>query len=134
MDRKTYDGYLAKFNARDYHGVLEYFAENFEVSFAGYSLRSRAAVLDFYRFLHGYVEETIAIDRFLSDESTLVLEARVHLLGIKDLSPEAARKAGFERLAAPPAGKILVIPQFIHYHLEGGKFVKALCAVVEPGE
>lgn len=72
MDRQTYDGYLAEFNARDYHGVLAYFAEEFEVGFAGYSLKSRAQVLDFYRFLHTYVKETITIDRFLSDERTPV--------------------------------------------------------------
>ena len=132
MDRQTYDGYLAKFNARDYDGVLDYFAQDFEVSFAGYSLRSRAAVLDFYRFLHSYIKETIVIDRFLSDDRTLVLEARVQLEGIRELTFEDAKRAGFERLAAPPPGVSLVIPQFIHYHLEGGKFVRALCAVFEP--
>ncbi len=132
MERKAYDEYLAKFNARDYHGVLSYFAEEFEVSFAGYSLRSRAEVLNFYRFLHTYVQEHIVIDRFLSDERTLVLEARVKLTGVRPLTPGIAKSAGFERLAAPPVGQSLEIPQFIHYHLEGGKFVKALCAVFEP--
>ncbi len=132
MDRKTYDGYLAKFNARDYHGVLTYFADEFAVSFAGYALRSRAEVLNFYRFLHSYVEETITIDRFLSDECTLVLEARVRLTGVRELTRDIAKSAGFERLAAPPVGTSLEIPQFIHYHLVGGKFVKALCAVFEP--
>jgi hypothetical protein len=42
----------------------------------------------------------------------------------------AAIAAGFERLTTPPAGETIVIPQFIHYHLEGGKFARALCAIV----
>jgi SnoaL-like domain len=130
MDRQTYDGYLRLFNARDYDGVLEWFAPRFEVRFAGYCLDSRQQVKDFYRFLHAYVREEIFVDRFVGDAHTVALEARVQLTGLKALPPEAARAAGFERLLAPPPGATIVIPQFIHYHLEGGKFARALCAVV----
>jgi hypothetical protein len=81
VDRQTYDSYLRLFNARDYDGVLTWFAPQFEIRFGGYSLTTRT-------------------------------------------------QAGFERLLTPAAGETIVIPQFIHYHLEGGKFARALCAIV----
>jgi len=132
MDRKAYDEYLARFHARDYDGVLSFYAERFEVTFAGYTLRSREAVRSFYGFLHRYLRETVIVDQFMSNDRMVVLEARVRLEGLQELTPEAARAAGYERLMTPPVGQIVEIPQFIHYHLEGGKIVKALCAVFEP--
>jgi hypothetical protein len=80
MERHRYDEYLARFNARDYRGVLEFYAPRFEVRFAGVTLRGPQHLLDFYGFLHQYLAETITI----------------------------------------------------HYRLEGGRFVEAVCAVVDP--
>jgi len=132
MNRRTYDQYLKHFNARDYDAVLTFFAPEFEVSFAGYSLRTPAAVRSFYGFLHHHVRETIQIDAFVSNDDMIAMEARVRLEGLRELTPQIARAAGFERLMAPAVGQVLEIPQFIHYHLRAGKFVKALCAVFEP--
>jgi hypothetical protein len=132
MDRRTYDEYLARFNARDYEAVLSYYAPRFEIAFAGYAFRTREAVRSFYGFLHQYVSESILIDAFVSSERMIALEARVRLEGVRALSPEAARQAGFEKLMVPAPGQTIEIPQFIHYHLEDGKFVKAFCAVFEP--
>lgn len=132
MDRRAYETYLAKFNARDYEGVLAHFVEDPEVVFAGYALRSKPAIRDFYAFLHSYVREEIAISRYVSDGQTIALEAAVRLMGLKPLTPEVLAEHGFERLAAPPVGQTVEIPQFIHYHLREGKFCKAYCAVFEP--
>jgi hypothetical protein len=129
VDRQTYDSYLRLFNARDYDGVLTWFAPQFEIRFGGYCLTTRDQVKDFYRFLHSYMREEIFVDRFVGDEHTVAMEARVHLTGLKPLAPETAKAAGFERLMTPPAGETIVIPQFIHYHLEGGKFARALCVI-----
>ena len=131
MNRQTYDQYLERFNARDYEGVLSYYAPQFEISFGGYTLRTREAVRSFYGFLHQYVRESIVIDAFVSTDEMIAMEARVRLEGLRELTPEAARAAGFERLMVPPAGQVLEIPQFIHYHLRDGKIVKALCAVFQ---
>jgi SnoaL-like domain len=130
MDRQTYDSYLRAFNARDYDGVLGWFAPDFEVSFGGYRLTSAKQVKDFYSFLHAYVSEEILVDRFVGDADFVALEARVRLTGLKPLPPEAARAAGFEHLRTPQAGQTIEISQFIHYHLENGKFKRALCAVL----
>jgi hypothetical protein len=39
MERSRYEQYLSRFNARDYAGVLEFYAAEFEVAFAGVQLR-----------------------------------------------------------------------------------------------
>jgi hypothetical protein len=131
MNRATYDAYLAKFNARDYRGVLEFYAPEFEVKFADVRLRTPDQLLAFYGFFHQFVNESISIDRFVSDERLLVLEARVRIVGVHDLSAAALRQAGYGGLVPIRAGQVVEIPQFIHYHLENGKFVKAVCAVVD---
>jgi SnoaL-like domain len=134
MNRTAYEEYLKKFNARDYDGLLTYFADEFEVTFAGYSLRSRQAVKSFYSFIHQYCSESIVVDHYISTDRMIAMEARVKLEGIHEMPPNAAKDAGFERLMMPPVGVKVEIPQFIHYHLnEQGKFVKAFCAVFEPG-
>lgn len=132
MDRKHYDDYLAKFNTRDHEGVLGYYAGDFEIVFAGFRLRGRDELLRFYGFFHRYVRESIAVDRFVSDEHTLVIEARVRLECFVDLSPETLAEAGFPQFLALPKGAVVEMSQFIHYHVEGGKFTKAWCAVFQP--
>ena len=132
MDRSAYDDYLRKFNARDYDGVLDYYHDDFELSFAGYLFTTKAAVKSFYGFLHSYLDERIVIDRFISDRTTVALEARVQLKGLRDLTPEVLAAEGFERMGVMSAGQEIEIPQFIHYHLEDGKIRKALCAIFMP--
>jgi hypothetical protein len=129
MNRQAYDQYLERFNARDYEGVLSYYAPQFEISFGGYTLRTPEDVRSFYRFLHQYARESIVIDAFVSNDEMIALEARVRLEGIRELTPEAARAAGFECLTVPAVGQVLELPQFIRYHLRGGKIVKAVCVL-----
>ncbi len=132
MDRRDYDAYLERFNARDYEGVLAFYGDDIEISFAGYSFRTKAQVRDFYAFFHQYVREEIEITRFVSDEATIAMEATVRLTGLKPLTREVLAEHGLERLVGPPPGETIEIPQFIHYHLKDGKLAKALCAVFEP--
>ena len=46
--------------------------------------------------------------------------------------PARLEAAGYTRLVTLPAGAVVEIPQFIHYHLREGKIVKAVCTIVEP--
>jgi len=132
MHRSQYDDYLAKFNARDYEGVLGYYADDFEIVFAGYRLRGREEMLRFYGFFHRHVRESIALDAYVADANMVVIEARVRLEFVEDLTPEALRQAGFGRLVGLPKGAVVELPQFIHYHRDrAGKFTRALCAVFE---
>jgi hypothetical protein len=128
MTREEFDVYLKKFNSRDYNGFLDYFADEFEMVHVGGSLKSREAVMKFYNFLHAYIKESVIVDRFVSDEHTIALEARVQIQGVKELSPEAVAASDYPKLKPLTVGQTALIPQFIHYHLEKGKFVKVVCA------
>ena len=68
------------------------------------------------------------MDRFVSDENNVVLEARVQIEGVKELSAETVAASDYPKLKPLTVGQAAVIPQFIHYHLENGKFVKVVCA------
>ena len=132
MKREAYERYLELFNAKDYEGVLSHFAPEFELVFAGHVFRSADEVRRFYKFLHAHVEERISLKAFVSDDDMVALEAEVWLKGLKAASAEDAARAGVAGLPMPAPGQEMVIPQFIHYHLKNGKFVKALCAVFQP--
>jgi hypothetical protein len=128
MIREEFDVYLQKFNNRDYEGFLDYFADDFEMVHVGGSFKTRESVMKFYNFLHAYIKESVIVDRFVSDEHTIALEARVQIQGVKELTPETVAASDFPKLKPLTVGQIAVIPQFIHYHLENGKFVKVVCA------
>lgn len=132
MQRERFDEYIRRFHARDYDGLLEFYGPEPEVIFAGYALRGRAAIKSFYAFLHQYIRESVTVDRYVADAHTVSLEATVRLEGIRDLTPEILAAQGYDRLVSMPAGVIVELPQFIHYHLEHGKFVSARCAIFEP--
>ena len=48
------------------------------------------------------------------------------------MTAKALAEQGLDGLVTMKKGDVVVIPQFIHYHLENGKIVRALCAVYEP--
>lgn len=132
MKREAYERYLELFNAKDYDGVLSHFAPEFELVFAGYVFRTADEVRRLYTFLHAHVEERIYLKAFVSNDDMIALEADVRLAGLKSASAEDAANAGVAGLPLPTPGQVIVIPQFIHYHLKNGKFAKALCAVFQP--
>jgi hypothetical protein len=125
--RKDFDAYLAKFNSRDYKGFLDYFADRFEMIHVGGNLRTREDVMKFYSFLHRYIKETVMVDRLVMDRDTIAMEARVQIEGIKELTPEAVAASDYPRLKPLKVGQKAIIPQFIHYHMVNGKFVKVEC-------
>jgi elongation factor P--beta-lysine ligase len=131
MNRAEYDRYIADFNARDYAAVLSRYADTFELYFAGYVFRTREQVLNFYTFLHRHVEEQVIVHRFVADSATVALEADVILHAVNDLTPAMLAAEGFDRLVPLRRGETVTIPQFIHYHLEKGEIVRALCAVCD---
>ena len=130
MTRDEFDVYLKKFNSRDYDGFLDYFADDneFELVHIGGSFNTRESVKKFYDFLHAYIKESVIVDRFVSDENNVVLEVRVKIEGVKELTAEAVAASDWPKLTPLKVGQTADIPQFIHYHLENGKFVKVVCA------
>jgi len=125
--RKDFDVYLTKFNNRDYEGFLAYYTDSFEMIHVGGNLKSREEVMKFYEFLHSHIKETVMVDRFVMDRSTIAMEARVQIEGIRELTLEAIASSGYPRLTPLAVGQTVTIPQFIHYHIVNGKFVKVEC-------
>jgi ketosteroid isomerase-like protein len=132
VDRAAYQCYLDAFNARDYDAVLAHYADSFELVFAGYVFKTAGEVRRLYTFLHAYINESLTVRAYVCDASMVALEADVRLEAVRDLTREALASQGLDRLVALKAGDVAVIPQFIHYHLEHGKIVRALCAIYEP--
>lgn len=126
-NRGDFDVYLAKFNSRDYEGFLAYYADKFEMIHVGGNLKSREEVMMFYKFLHHYIRETVIVDRLVMDSKTIAMEARVQIEGVKELTPEAIAASDYPRLTPLKVEQIVVIPQFIHYHIMDGKIVKVEC-------
>jgi hypothetical protein len=126
-NRKDFDVYLAKFNSRDYQGFLDYFADKFEMIHVGGNLKSREEVMKFYNFLHRYIKETVMVDRLVMDRNMIAMEARVQIEGIQELTPEAVATSDYPKLNPLKVGQKAIIPQFIHYHIVNGKFVKVEC-------
>jgi hypothetical protein len=69
------------------------------------------------------------VDRFVSDEQTVAIEARVRIEGIVDLTPEILAVSDYPGFMPLKIGQVVEIPQFIHYHIEDGKFVKVVCKI-----
>ena len=126
-NRGDFNAYLAKFNRRDYEGFLAYYADKFEMIHVGGNLKSREEVIKFYNFLHHYIKETVIVDNLLMDRHMIAMEARVQIEGVKELTPEAIASSDYPRLTPLKVGQIVVIPQFIHYHIVDGKIVKVEC-------
>ena len=129
MNRADYDRYLACFNARDYDGVLSFWAEEFDLSFAGYHFRKKAEVRAFYSFFHQYANESVRVTAWVDSPGMVALEAVVRLEGIRELTPQTLEAQGLGRLVPLQVGQVVEIPQYIHYHLRDGLIVRAGCAV-----
>lgn len=129
MNRSDYDRYLAFFNARDYDGVLSFWAEEFDLSFAGYHFRTKAEVKAFYSFFHQYANESVRVTAWVDSPGMVALEAVVRLEGIRELTPQMLEAQGLGRLVPLQVGQVVEIPQYIHYHLRDGLIVRAGCAV-----
>jgi hypothetical protein len=93
----------------------------------GGNLRSREEVMKFYQFLHSYIKEKVMVDRLVMDRDTIAMEARVQIEGIRELTPEMVAASDYPRLKPLKVGQKAIIPQFIHYHIVNGKFVKVEC-------
>jgi hypothetical protein len=129
MNRADYDRYLACFNAKDYEGVLSFWAEKFDLQFAGYRFTTPDEIRKFYGFLHQYLKETITVTAYVNDANMVAMEAIVRIEGIKPLDQATLEAAGYGRLVPLAVGQVVEIPQYIHYHLRDGKIVRAGCAI-----
>jgi ketosteroid isomerase-like protein len=130
MERGDYEEYLRRFNARDYDGLFDFYADDPELSFFGITLRTREELKAFYGFLHDHVRENVILERFAASDDLVALEATVRIEGYKDLAREALDARGYGGLNPIRAGDVMEMRQMIHYHLRGGKFASVNCALI----
>lgn len=129
MNREQYDDYVAKFNARDYDGVFDFYAENPKMSFFGVEITTREQLKAFYTFLHSYVKETIRVEKFVSNEEFVALEGIVRVEGIRNLDAKILEEKGYPGLFPISKGDVQEMRQYIHYTLKNGKIVSVGCAI-----
>jgi len=129
MTREDYERYAAAFNARDYDGVFDFYAENPRMAFFGVEITTRDELRAFYGFLHRFVRETIAIERFAASDELAAVEATVRIEGIADLTREILDANGMHQFFPIRAGEVQEMRQYIHYHLKDGKIASVGCAL-----
>ena len=96
MTREDYDRYVAAFNARDYDAVFDFYAENPRMAFFGIEITTRDQLKDFYGFMHRYVKETVAVERFAGSDELAAVEAIVHIEATDDLTRETLDARGMQ--------------------------------------
>ncbi len=128
--RADYDRYAAAFNARDYDAVFDFYADNPRLAFFGIEITTRDQLRAFYSFLHRFVRETIEVERFAASDELVAVEGVIRIEAIEDLTREALDANGMEQFFPIAKGEVQQMRQFIHYHLEGGKFVSVAAALV----
>ena len=130
MNRAQYDDYIGKFNARDYDGVCDYYAEPMNMDFFGVSLKSRDTMKRFYGFLHDHVKESAHVLNFASSDTLTAVDAIVRVEGLRDLDAETLAAQGMPQFFPIKAGEVQEMRQFIFYAITDGKIAKVECALV----
>ena len=134
MNRDDYNRYLAAFNAKDYDGVADFYADPIHMDFFGISLRSREDLKDFYRFLHAYVHESVTVRNFASSETLTAIDGIVRIEAYRDLTRETLDAHGAKGFFPMVAGQIFELRQFIFYTIKDGKIAQTECAMLPPEE
>lgn len=130
MTRQDYDRYVAAFNAREYDSVFDFYAESPRIAFFGIEITTREQLKAFYGFMHGYVKETVTVERFAGSEELAAVEATVRIEATDDLTREVLDARGMQQFFPIAKGEVQEMRQYIHYHLQAGKIVSVGCALV----
>lgn len=130
MNRADYDRYLAAFNAKDYHGVADFYAQPMALNFFGVALRGREDLIRFYGFLHSYVRETVTINNFAASDTLTAVDAVVRIEAFRDLDAETLAAHGCGGLFPIRSGEVQTMRQFIFYTLTDGLISNVECALV----
>ncbi|MEZ5743279.1 MAG: nuclear transport factor 2 family protein [Sphingomonadaceae bacterium] len=132
MNRADYDRYCEAFNAKDYDGVADFYAEPMNIDFFGVAIRNREELKAFYSFLHSYVKETAIVRNFASSDTLTAVDATIRLEAFRDLTAEVLAEHGCEQFHPMAAGDVFELRQFIFYTIRDGKIVQTECAMLPP--
>lgn len=132
MNHTEYGRYVACFNARDYAGLHEFFADDVSLQVNGYEMRGKQGISDFYDFFHDYVRETVTLRRFIAGDGMDFAHVVIRFEGLKELTAEELARRGYARMTPVPAGLSVELDFFITYESRKGKVAAIRCAVFEP--
>ena len=132
MNRADYERYLTAFNAKDYDGVGDFYAEPMDMDFFGVALKSREDLKRFYSFLHSYVKESVTVRNFASSDTLTAVDAIVRIAAYRDLTAEVLAENGCEQFFPIMTGEVQELRQFIFYTIRDGKIAKTECAMLPP--
>jgi SnoaL-like domain len=130
VNRASYDRYLAAFNAKDYDGVADFYAEPLAMDFFGVSIRSREELKRFYSFLHSHVRESVTVRNFASSETLTAVDAIVRIEAYRDLDAETLAANGCAAFHPIKSGEVQELRQFIFYTIKDSKIAKVECAML----
>jgi SnoaL-like domain len=133
VNRADYDRYLAAFNAKDYDGIADFYAEPINMDFFGVTISSRQGLKDFYSFLHAYVKESVTVLNFASSETLTAVDAIVRVEGIRNLDAPTLAAKGLDQFFPIQTSEVQQMRQFIFYTIRDGKIAKVECALVPGG-
>jgi hypothetical protein len=134
MNRDDYERYLAAFNAKDYDGVADFYAQPMDMEFFGVALKSREDLKRFYSFLHSYVKESVTVLNFASSETLTAVDAIVRIEGTRDLTAEVLEANGCGQFFPIKAGEVQELRQFIFYTIRDAKIAKTECTMLPLAE
>lgn len=130
MNRAQYQQYLDSFNGKDYDQVLEFWAPEFCVHVQNEILfDSPKSLKRTYAFLHSHVKEEIRVKHFLSDADRVFMEVDVRISAFRTITAGDLAAEDIRGIMPIEAGVTIDIPQFVHYHLENGRFKTGVCLV-----
>ena len=114
MHPQRYDEYIRRFNEQDFTAFDDFLTPDMHMQNGGLKYRGVQAMKDHYAKIWGKFKETLTVQRFVSDETSLA----VHL------------RARFDVLVDDPAalfgsvrkGEVFEYDGVIMYEIENGKF------------
>jgi hypothetical protein len=76
------------------------------------------------------VIETLTIERFAASDTLVALEGIIRVEGIKDLDAATLAARELDQFAPIAKGQVQSMRQYIHYHVENGRFTSVGCAIM----
>ena len=111
MDEKTFQAYMAAFNAANYDGMFRYYADDVTFSFAnGITLEGTEAIRGFYEPLHAAVDETVEPTFVVIGDRHIAVELNAQFRARKDFDGLPGRSL--------KAGQVTRFISFVHYDLD----------------
>nr|WP_315425829.1 nuclear transport factor 2 family protein [uncultured Albidiferax sp.] len=132
MNTSDYGRYIACFNARDYAGLHDFFADDVSLQVNGHEMQGKQGISDFYGFFHDYVRETVMLRRFIEGQGTDFAHVAIRFEGIRELTAQELARRGYAKMTPVPAGMSVELDFFITYESRAGKVKAIRCAVFEP--